>query len=45
MTNAPESMPSEAQAITGPQTPDYDRTQSAHDAVNDLIAQQAEEHK
>lgn len=31
--------------ITGPQTRDYGRTQSAHDAVNDLIAQQAEEQK
>lgn len=45
MTNAPEGKPSETQAITGPQTRDYDRTQSAHNAVNNLIAQQAEEQK
>lgn len=31
--------------VSSPQTRDYDRTQSAHNAVNDLIAQQAEEQK
>ena len=40
--NTPNTTPDTS---SSPQTRDYDRTQSAHDAVNDLIAQQAEEPK